>query len=264
MVVDGHGHCHDCFALDGFFDSALTNLASNASSSRGKATTTPSSHATKHLMILAGIQHHPLEKLLGRRDRSAWNIELLESDLSAVAHRGRHELFLLAARQVTTAEGLEVLALGGEVAEGLGLTSAVEQIWDRGNVAILPWGFGKWIGRRGRVLRDFLEGASVPNRTYLGDNGGRPSIIGMPDPNRLALEFDLHLLPGSDPLPLPQQADRIGSLGFVTSGLFDENRPFASFIDCLTNEDFSSQPFGRLMNPVASLATQLAYRFRGS
>ena len=46
-------------------------------------------------------------------------------------------------------------------------------------LAIVPWGFGKWVGKRGKALRRALE--SVDSRQFfLGDNSGRPKFSPTP------------------------------------------------------------------------------------
>jgi hypothetical protein len=77
------------------------------------------------------------------------------------------------------------------------------------------------------VLRKFL--ASYPHgNVFLGDNGGRPTLLRFPDFHRDIIGGPLKILRGSDPLPLPAEADRVGSFGFTLREHMDLLRPAES------------------------------------
>ncbi|MHC5066346.1 MAG: hypothetical protein ACYTG5_20510 [Planctomycetota bacterium] len=139
------------------------------------------------------------------------------------------EFVLLAGRQIGTAEGLEVLAVGSrEVQEdGRPILDTLDSVRATDAVTILPWGFGKWWLRRGRVVEDVLMSAA-PEILFLGDSGGRLRYGGTPRAFRLAADRGIRILPGSDPLPLPGHAGRAGSYGAVIEGDLDRDRPAAA------------------------------------
>jgi SAM-dependent methyltransferase len=128
-------------------------------------------------------------------------------------------LWVLQGFQVVTAEGLEVLALATTVrpVDGAPLADTVDGVRSGGGIPVLPWGFGKWMGRRGRALAAYLEQAS-PSAVCLGDNGGRPRFWPTPRQLRRWTAPDPSAgagscLPGSDPLPLVDGVGRVGSYG---------------------------------------------------
>jgi hypothetical protein len=57
-------------------------------------------------------------------------------------------------------------------------------------------------------------------------------------------ERGIPVLPGSDPLPLPHHAGRIGSAGFVLTGPLDPDRPAATIRWTLSTLTGSPAPFG--------------------
>ena len=73
---------------------------------------------------------------------------------------------------------------------------------------ICPWGFGKWLGARGKLISDLAQ--RKPEQFNLGDNGGRPWLwawvpqFGNKRPK---------VINGSDPLPLLGEIKRVGSYG---------------------------------------------------
>ena len=155
------------------------------------------------------------------------------------------ELFLVAGRQIVTAEGLEVLALGtvAEFSDGATLPAAVQTIRAAKAVAVVPWGFGKWWGRRGALLRAYLESLG-DEVLYLGDTRGR--LRGTPDPRpfQLATARGWPILPGSDPLPMASEAVRPGSYGFALEATLDAARPWTSLRQALDQCETALEVFG--------------------
>ena len=84
-------------------------------------------------------------------------------------------MFVVAGRQTVTAEGLEVLTFPtrGPAVDGDALDDVLARAADRGEIAVLPWGFGKWRGRRRRALEGALR-ERPPASIFLGDCSTRP------------------------------------------------------------------------------------------
>jgi hypothetical protein len=135
-------------------------------------------------------------------------------------------LLLLAGRQVVTAEKIELLSLfcPAIIKDGLELTQTVTEIHKRDGFAVLPWGVGKWLGKRGAILDNYLRQAD-PRGLFVGDNGGRPKLWPAPRLFEVAAGRGIRLLPGSDPLPLPAQEKCVGSYGFRCQGTCGEEHP---------------------------------------
>ena len=170
-------------------------------------------------------------------------------------------LVLVAGRQVRAARRLEVLAMGAsaDVPAGRPVGDTVAALAERGVPAVVPWGFGKWWLGRGREVGRLLERWASP-RLFLGDNGGRPS--GWPEPPLFdrARARGVHVLPGSDPLPLPAHERRAGGYGFVLAGGLDASRPWAWVHDRLAALESDPPPYGTRVGPVAFVRDQIALR----
>jgi hypothetical protein len=126
---------------------------------------------------------------------------------------------------------------------------------------VLPWGFGKWWGERGRLVDAYLASAR-PGKIFLGDNGGRP--IGLPAPRQFAraARRGMLVLPGSDPLPRAGEIARIGRYGFVLRLELDLDRPALALKAHLNRLQRQPAIFGRLQSPARFLASQVSLRLR--
>jgi hypothetical protein len=172
-------------------------------------------------------------------------------------------LVLIAGRQIVTAERLEVLALGtlGTFADGLPISTVLDQVADAGALAVLPWGFGKWIGGRGRIIRDLLNSHRA-SRLFVGDNGGRLSIA--PEPSLLmdARQQGIPILPGTDPFPFAEQVRRPLSYGFVLAAHVTGTAPAASIKQALQARRAQPEVFGRCTGVADFVSNQLAMQWR--
>lgn len=170
-------------------------------------------------------------------------------------------LFLLAGRQIVTAEKLEVLALATPaiIADHQALHETVEAVRRQKGLAVLPWGAGKWLGKRGKIIERYLETVSAEG-LFVGDNGGRPVFWPTPRPFIAAGTRGIKLLPGSDPLPLPEEELRVGSYGGRVEGNCSNDYPAAEFRKLLTTPAQTITPFGRRLGTWQFIRNQLALR----
>jgi SAM-dependent methyltransferase len=176
---------------------------------------------------------------------------------------GTLPVLVIAGRQIVSAERIEVLALGTrtQIPDGQPLAATIDAVRADGALAVLPWGFGKWWGARGRMFDAYLETAPA-GEIFLGDNGGRP--IGAPAPRQFALAAarSMLILPGSDPLPLAGEIERIGRYGLALRLKLDLDRPARALKAHLEGLERQPASFGRLQSPGRFLAAQLALRLR--
>jgi hypothetical protein len=135
-------------------------------------------------------------------------------------------LILVAGRQVATREGLEVLALScaARIPDGLELDETIDAVQAASALTVIPWGFGKWWGARGRQVSRALQQQRA-HPVYVGDNGNR--LESGSGPSGLAVG-DLPVLAGSDPLPLNHHRGRALSYAFRIDGELDPDAPGAS------------------------------------
>jgi hypothetical protein len=222
ILFDAHVHIHDRFNPAALFDAAYRNFCSV-----GK-----SLGAAFFLLLTEGEKQHQFKQLRdGKNPCGDWQIlSTGESFSLRLEKRGntRSEMFLVAGRQLVTAERLEVLALltGEQFEEGLPLARTVDEVRRLGALPALPWGAGKWLGRRKRVLSRFFQEETI-QPLFLADNRCRPRLWPFPD---FARKTSLKILAGTDPLPFPWEERRAGSYGCMLANdaaLIDKFAPAA-------------------------------------
>lgn len=215
LLIDAHAHFHPRFNASLFLAAALLNLRRSAEH-RGLG-----DGWGGVLVLTDGIGESGYPRLLEGAPAAGWQIVPRGPhvcDLVADSQTGRQRLTVVAGRQIVTRDELEVLALGAveSVTEGQPLEHTLLDLHGAGALAILPWGFGKWWGRRGRQLEALLRrppAGLVPGRLFLGDNGGRLRWGRTPDLFAMAHAQGTRILSGSDPLPFRRQQWRVGSHG---------------------------------------------------
>jgi hypothetical protein len=248
-LVDAHVHFHPCFKRDRFLDAACENFRRGALQ-LGLPASTPGC-----LLLSEGRGERWFERLADEAEAipgggwGAWSLERGEERTVVVARRRadpRDRLFLLAGRQIVSREGVEVLALVTDsyLADGLPLFDTLGWAHERGALPVLPWGFGKWSLSRGALVRQALARRGR-QRLFLGDSAARPQLAPTPGLLRLAKEKRVHVLPGTDPLPLPSQTTRAGSYGFALSGPWDESAPARSLLRQLAAQLLQPAIYGR-------------------
>lgn len=269
-LVDAHVHYHTCFRRSDFLAAAASNFR------RFRTRLGLEGNSSGCLMLTESVGCHFFERFrdaarFGRE--SAWSAKVTDDDNAlwvrpaggAGVGRG-HEgtaLLIVAGRQVVTAEGLEVLALGqaNDLEEHRDLRTTIDNVHAAGAVPVVPWGFGKWWFRRGRLIAQLL-GEDLPGRFFLGDNGGRPASSRRPELFEVAARRGIWVLPGSDPLPFPAQVDNVGGCGFVIPNRIDRDRPATAVLDWLRGSEGQPQVFGSLESLPRFVRYQLAMQWR--
>lgn len=257
LLVDGHVHYHPCFGVGRFLEAALSNF-------RAARDEVGRQNALGCLMFTESSWSHYFRAFangLIEREAPDWGVETTDEECSLVAYKdGDERLLLVAGRQIVTAERLEVLALAtrDDYPDGLRIDEAVERTVSSGAVTVLPWGFGKWTGKRGRMVRRILTSPSA-DEIFVGDNGGRPALGPHPALFRLAEARGVPILPGSDPLPLPAEVGKPGRYGFVLEGPADPRAP-AGAIKAILAKRTTPRRFGRLEGFTTFVRRQAAVR----
>lgn len=265
VLVDAHVHIHGCFPLSIFLDSACRNFNDAAISENLRWPC----HTVLLLTESAGADFYRSLRQQAdtgacsiEGDPGAWRFESTAETSSLLAHRGDAEhIFIIAGRQIVTGEGLEVLALCTDQHFGDGdpTLATVKAVRDAGAIAVIPWGFGKWLGRRGRILTAMLK--RVHETPFLlGDTSHR--LRGLPPPKALAVakRKGVRILPGTDPLPFPSQVSRPGSYGFRMAGALSLETPAADLKALIATRELI--PYGRGEGLARFAANQVAMQIR--
>jgi hypothetical protein len=145
-----------------------------------------------------------------------------------------------------TSEALEVLMLATDQTpnDGCSLQQILNLGGQLGSIQVIPWGAGKWFFKRGQILRALMA-SELKNGFCLGDQGGRPGFWRTPEHLRIAYERGDRVLSGSDPLPFPEEVERVGSFGFMTKFAIDPDRPAASLKRHLLQMNPELKQFGQ-------------------
>ncbi|MFP4222644.1 MAG: hypothetical protein ACLFVN_01080 [Phycisphaeraceae bacterium] len=259
-LVDAHVHIHPGIRLVELLDAAAANFRAGARQVQ-LADGVPGC-----LMLAESAGVHRFAELAGAAESriGRWWVHSTQEPTSLLCEtEGEPVLAVVAGRQTVTAEQLEVLGWGVRtgVADGRPIEPTIEHIERLGGVPVLPWGLGKWIGRRGRVVRDLLD-RYPPGRLYVSDNGGRLRGTLLPAPLRKAVARGRWNVPGSDPLPLPGQHRRAGSYGLVLRERFEPVQPLASVVAGLGRTSGQPECYGRRSGPRQFLASQAKMQWR--
>lgn len=209
-------------------------------------------------LLTRQAQHQPCP--LG----GGWRIQTTsEQESLLLLHEARPDsrMFLVAGRQVVTKDRLEVLALATseKIKDGDPLGVTVDHVRRGGGLAVLPWGAGKWLGKRGEILTAYLDSAS-PEALFVGDNGGRPRLWPRPAPFDRAAARGIRLLPGSDPLPLRDEEGRVGSYGAMVAGGCSHATPLADLKRLLLDLEKPIIPFGQRLSTWRFFRSQIGLR----
>ncbi|BCL61860.1 hypothetical protein DGMP_25530 [Desulfomarina profundi] len=145
IYFDGHVHIQDLFSLDVFFMKSLENFS--------KQITQPQLNSTAvfFLLLTEGKTHDYfslLRKEVTKRTDilpQAWKVnKTMEEESLLLCHEEWPDvrLFVVAGRQIVTAERLEVLALGTttEFDDGTPIIRTIELVHQEKGLAVLPWG----------------------------------------------------------------------------------------------------------------------------
>lgn len=202
MYVDTHVHLYPGVSPVRLMECARASLPDPKAPLTLMLTERAGDHAFEHLMQSEG-------------EKEGLNVTPLDDGLSLrLESPGLAPVYLVAGRQMATAERMEVLALGTrqEFEDGHSLSDTVAAVQKSGALAVVPWALGKWWFGRGRTLRSFVA-ASKAGAFALADSAMRP-MGAPPSPLfSLAREKDIPVLAGTDPLPRPNNETVIGMFG---------------------------------------------------
>lgn len=269
ISIDAHGHFHSCFDAHTLLEQAHSNLSAAAT----RASDGPQSACVLFVLSTSaenGNGFYRLRTVLEQRthDRGAWDKDWRVQDteerssICLTSRRGA-PLVMISGRQITSRECLEVLALGTRQTfeQGQSIETLIRKIDQAGALSVLPWGVGKWLGKRGQLVEDLIENRTLP-RFFLGDNANRPTFWSRPSQFRRAEEQGIKNLPGSDPLPFPGEVRRVGRFGALLEGALDLEKPVQHLKQLLMDPSITLCPFGHEETPFRFIRNQLKMQLR--
>lgn len=264
-LVDGHVHIYDCFDLPRFLDAAYGNFRKQARLHHSSGDFTGVlllSERTRENYFQVLTDHAEKNRSIASAGCNQWHVQLTSEPCSVlVGNEFGEQLIVIAGRQLVTRENLEVLALitTQDFSDGIPISSLIEDIEHCGAIAVIPWGVGKWTGRRRGVVGSLLT-LENRGRLFLGDNAGRPGFWPSPALFARAGSLGIRTLPGSDPLPLKTEGRRCGKFGFMLHGLLSRNYPGRDLRCLLGKQSLEMEPYGELESPGRFVHNQLLLR----
>lgn len=268
MLVDGHVHIHPCFDIKVLLNSALENFQKLNYSSETYILVLTESQSQNYFARFQQLAQGDFENGYKneRLDLGEWQIMPTDELDSVCVQKTKQKsaaqsLYLIAGRQIVTREKLEVLALGTTHAfpDGEPLQATVNTVLENDAIPVIPWGFGKWLGRRGEKLSRLLH---LPiSVLFLADNSARPAFWPEPALFHLAQQQGFSILNGSDPLPFKSEVRSPGRAGFSITGVFDSANPSASLRQALRCSDRYPQIYGPRERMPRFLRHQVAMQF---
>jgi hypothetical protein len=260
-LVDAHVHFHACFDPDVFLASARANFRAAADELGIDA------GFSAYLLLTESADAHWFAQLqervsTGWTASEAWAVQATgDARELRLVHTDGAALSVVAGRQIVTAEKLEVLALGmaSTVPDGYPVVETLRRVSSLGAIPVIPWGFGKWLGRRGDRVRELVE-AAAPAQLFLGDNSGRLAGTAEPPLFELARRKGIGVLPGTDPFPFRDHARRVGRMGFAVQTA-DEIANWPRLREAILAQS-GIRPYGSLERPLAFVGNQVAMQLR--
>ncbi|MFZ0456550.1 MAG: hypothetical protein WAM24_22565 [Ignavibacteriaceae bacterium] len=262
ILIDSHVHIYDKFDIKRFFYCALKNF--------GKESKKLGHKCFKGVLFLTETKNEDyfskLEKNIFENELNGLSlIKVKNNENSSIVYKTQDDnhLIIISGKQIITSENLEVLALGRtkNLDYGYTLKKSVEKINSLGALPIIPWGVGKWIGKRKEIVENFLEN-NGDLKYFFGDNSGRPVFWAKPGLFRIAANKGIVILRGSDPLPLNYQEEKVGKFGFYFQEELNLDNPAENINNILLNLKKSPKNFGTLENPFNFIKNQFAMQFR--
>lgn len=243
VPIDAHVHCHPIFSQHRFLQAAAENFSALGSSSGIRS-------SVAGVLVLTQAPGEDsfsrLQQALQGGSVPEWKLTETDESISFLAERSDGtRLLFVAGVQLVSREGLEALGIGtfSVPSRRLSLRRSLRSIREAGGLAVLPWGFGKWWARRGRVVLDTLESES-PSDLFVADSGVRPQLSPRPRLLILSERLGFRTLPGSDPLPVGGEESRPGSFGSLVATHLPAAKPATHLIDQLNGEATLPRPFG--------------------
>ena len=203
FLIDTHLHLYPCHDVV----TALETLTSNLS-------LVGDQEACKAGFVLDRQDCHFFEDALQGKynfpEREFTLQPVFKGDFLAVKNR-MGTSYLWGGFQTVTAENLEVASvfLKERPPENQPFLKTIDWILNKGGIPVIPWGLGKWLFERGKILEQVLK-TYTPEQIVFSDSALRPCFWPSTFLHR-ARKNGFKILCGSDPLPLSGEEKVFGT-----------------------------------------------------
>jgi hypothetical protein len=251
LIIDAHVHIYPNYDLAMAISNSLVNMDEAK----------PEKETAKIWLLSERADCSAFEQLLRTAQIGMYHVVPTgEPGTLRVQLGERIVLYILAGRQVITADGLEVCALASGINipdRELDAASCIQTALDAGALVSLNWAPGKWFGKRGKIVSD-LFARDVQPGLFIGDSAMRPTFWSEPKLMRSARAKGWRILAGSDPLPFSGEERTFGRYGCMITGEWDVERPAASLVALLTQQDVTINLWGMRRGPFEFFRRQIA------
>lgn len=192
LIADTHVHIYSNYSLSAFFEECFNELARIK---KGFET-----EVVACICLTESIGCNYYNKLSKEYLNSKFSIESFNA-FKLIEFQGQN-LYIFPGFQVNTKEKIEVLELftSQRVESGLTLEKTISAISSKKALPVISWSFGKWLGKRGRLLESFIKKGG--ENFKLGDTALRFAFHPNPKLFKMAINNNLSVICGSDPLPI--------------------------------------------------------------
>jgi hypothetical protein len=234
VIADMHVHFYKMYSIEEFFKQALSNFRRHLNTIRTRAHDEKHHEEAVYVLCLTETKNgrffHEITAVLSHSDIVKFcpvqRVYLIAKRAIVLTVNSKETLVLFPGRQHVTEERIELLSLfhADIYLDPVTLDTLYSIIKDRDGIPILPWGQGKWLFRRGEIIKSFLK----KNRVLLCDHPSRKSFFA------LNTSFSENkVVYGSDPLPFVNEEKAVASYCGYWFHTFNIDAPVESMKEIL-------------------------------
>jgi hypothetical protein len=237
VALDTHIHIYPYYAVEQLLTAAQRQLHQHAPG------------ADRYALCLTERAGHTAfaDLAAGTRTAPGWTFHATaEKHLLRAQPAQGAPLYMLAGRQIITAERLEILALGTDerISDGQPVRTVLELVHRARALPVLPWGLGKWLGARGTLVSQLVNEAQ-PGDVALADTYLLPALAPRPSAVRQAATRGFRILAGTDLLDRSGEEILAGRYGVQIEGPWNDDAPAAALLDLLRDPRHPLRVIGR-------------------
>ena len=234
FIADTHLHIYPFYRIDSALSSLINNLHAW------------DPEATKIGCLTERFDCHVFEELSSFQDSRIsgdFDVDKCEDHLLITHKLSGLSVHLLPGQQIITSENLEVLSLNcsTRIKEDQSAQETIEQILAAEGVPVLAFGFGKWLGKRGKIVNNLIARFSA-EQLAMGDTTMRPYGWATPLAFRKASQKNMSIINGSDPLPFNGEESRPGA---YASRISTNGTSVTEAIGSILNQSSTISPAGK-------------------
>jgi len=260
IIADMHVHVYPAHTLPVFFEMAAANFRRIAAGLGGECACVLALAERSDMNFFEDIVSGGIAAPTG------WQARACASGCAIEMRRGSGEsLYFVSGRQIVTSERLEVLALGtrNTFPDGMETQDAICRVIEAGaGAAVLPWGAGKWMGRRGRIVENAIRRFD-PSSLWLGDSSLRPAFLPLPAQMRKGNAEGFRLAAGSDPLPISGEERWVAAYASLWREADDAGDPAETFLRLLSDPARKPKAIGKRCSLLSFLRRVVRYEAAG-